>query len=113
MSVEPIPLDGICFLAPFESSAADMMQSAIQRKGLPVLESDNRLNGERRLRDSNEHGERQIWVSAGIYLEVPRHTFQSIESKEPHPISFVVPFLPLAARWHTNAGMVSQSSGPK
>ena len=59
-AVGRIPLDDMYFFLLFGSSAADMMQSAIQRKGLPVSESDTRLNGERRLRDSSEHGERQI-----------------------------------------------------
>lgn len=91
MSVESIPLGDIYFFLLFESFAADMMQSATQRKDLPVSESDTRLNGERRLRDFDEHGERQIWASAG-YLEVLRHTFQSTESEESHRISFVIPF---------------------
>ena len=33
-----------------------MMHSATERKGLLVWESDTRLNGERRLRDSSQNG---------------------------------------------------------
>ena len=47
-----------------------MMQSATLRKGLLVSESDNRPHGERRLPESNEHGERQILFEH--QLDIPR-----------------------------------------